>query len=109
MTNVVHAVVYRFNPTTDSAPRLQEYSVPGEGQMSVQAVIRYIQKHMDPTLSFRNYNCYVGICLGCAVKVNGKNVRACSCLVNMGDTVTIEPFGGAKVIKDLVVDFEARE
>jgi succinate dehydrogenase / fumarate reductase iron-sulfur subunit len=101
----VIAKIQRFDPSTDEAPRLQEYRIPIEEQIDVQDLLREIYEKEDPTLAFRNYDCYRGVCSGCLISVNGKNCRACSTWINPGDELTIDPAKGFPVIKDLVVDF----
>ena len=55
----------------------------------------------DPTLGFSS-GCRSSICGSCAVRVNEKEVLACSYKVEEGDV--IEPLKNVEVIKDLIVD-----
>jgi len=99
------ARVFRFDPTVDRAPHYKTYTIPSDEPMSVLTILRHIRRHIDSTISFRDYICYKGICASCMVTVNGKPVRGCSTRVNLGETVTIEPLLKNPVVKDLVVDF----
>jgi succinate dehydrogenase / fumarate reductase iron-sulfur subunit len=55
-------------------------------------------------------SCRSAICGSCAVKANGHAILACqkqaSHLVKDNDTITLEPLGNMKPIKDLAVDFK---
>ena len=101
----ITARVFRFDPTIDRMPHYETYRVPAEEPMTVLTILRYIRRRVDPTISFRDYICYKGICANCMVTVNGKPVRGCSTRINPGETVTIEPIFKHPVVKDLVVDF----
>lgn len=74
--------------------------------MTVLAILRYIFRSLDPSLAFRDYDCYQGVCMSCLMVINGKQLRACSTLVEPGQEVTIEPISGHPLIKDLVVSFD---
>lgn len=74
--------------------------------MTVLMVLRHIFKNLDPTLAFRDYECYQGVCMSCQMIVNGKIVRACSTMVEPGEEFTVEPLSGHPLIKDLVVSFD---
>jgi len=99
--------VFRFDPKDDESGRYEKYEIRTDNSMSVLAALRYIYENIDPMVAFRNYECYLGICSSCLMRVNGKNVRACSTLLNPGDEVRIDPIKSKKVIRDLVVDFES--
>lgn len=99
------AKVFRFDPTVDRMPRYETYRIPAEESMTVLTILRHIRRQMDPTISFRDYICYKGICANCMVTVNGKPVRGCLTRITPGETVTIEPILKYPVVKDLVVDF----
>jgi succinate dehydrogenase/fumarate reductase-like Fe-S protein len=100
------AEVFRFDPSTDTEPRMQTYVVPYTHRMSVLTMLREIYEKQDPTLAFRNQQCGRGICGTCHVRVgiNGKVVKGCSIPLEPGSRVTVHPYSRAKVIRDLVVD-----
>lgn len=106
---VIIAKVYRSNPLVSNETKYETYQVKTERSMTVLAMLRYIFRTLDPTLAFRDYECYQGVCMSCQVMVKGKRVRACSILVEPGEEVTIEPLPGHRVIRDLVVSFEQAE
>ncbi|MEM2961820.1 MAG: 2Fe-2S iron-sulfur cluster-binding protein [Candidatus Bathyarchaeia archaeon] len=101
----ITAKVFRFDPTVDRAPRYETYRIPAEEPMTVLTILRFIRRRIDPTISFRDYICYKGICANCMVTVNGKPARGCSTRITPGETVTIEPVFKHPIVKDLVVDF----
>ena len=47
------------------------YDVPRQASQTVLDVVTHIQRHLDPTLSYR-FACRVGMCGSCAMTVNGK-------------------------------------
>ena len=97
---------FRFDPYKDSEPSYKEYEIPLGGSMSVLMALEYVYEHLDETLAFRRYCCGTARCNSCLMRANGKKIRACSTLVEEGKTMVVEPVGGHRVIKDLVVDFE---
>lgn len=107
-TDKIVARIFRFNPAAEREPRYQTYTIPSTEAVTVQALLRYIYRNLDHSLAFRNYNCYMGICGCCLVKVNGKNVKACQTLVRPGEEVTIGPVhpGPDRLIRDLACKFE---
>ncbi|WP_375058001.1 succinate dehydrogenase iron-sulfur subunit [Zobellella sp. DQSA1] len=100
--------VYRYNPETDSAPHMKDYSleVPqGSDMMVLDALLAL--KEQDPTLAFRR-SCREGVCGSDGLNMNGKNGLACitplSDLMKAGSKVVIRPLPGLPVVRDLVVD-----
>ncbi len=104
MSDVRVFEIYRYNPDTDLAPRMQTYelTLTGKERMLLDALIAL--KKDDETLSFRR-SCREGICGSDGMNVNGKNGLAC--LMNMQELpkkIVIRPLPGLPVIRDLVVD-----
>ena len=66
-------------------------------------VLNNIKIDKDNTLSF-NSGCRSSVCGSCAMRVNEKEVLACSYKVREGDK--IEPLKNMPVIRDLVVDMD---
>jgi len=50
--------------------RFETYTVPHRESQTVLDVVTWIQRRIDPTLSYR-YACRVGMCGSCAMTVNG--------------------------------------
>ncbi len=89
---------------TDGA--FQHFRVPARENQTVLDVVTEVQRHHDPTLSYR-FACRVGVCGSCAMTVNGRPRWTCRTHVNKvaGDgTLTIEPLRHLPRIKDLACD-----
>jgi len=65
--------------------------------------LQNIKTSKDSSLTYSS-GCRSGVCGSCAVRVNGREVLACSYKVQDGDK--IEPLRNSKVIRDLVVDMD---
>src|SRR5471030_989086 len=82
------------------------YDVPRLASQTVLDVVTYIQRNLDPTLSYR-YACRVGMCGSCAMNVNGKARWTCRTHVDgveADGALEIAPLNNLPVIKDLVTD-----
>jgi fumarate reductase iron-sulfur subunit len=82
------------------------YEVPRQESQSVLDVVTYIQRNIDPTLSYR-FACRVGMCGACAMTVNGVARWTCRthvAKVVKGDAIQIAPLANLPVVKDLVTD-----
>jgi fumarate reductase iron-sulfur subunit len=82
------------------------YEVPRLESQTVLDVVTYIQRSLDPTLSYR-YACRVGVCGSCAMTVNGKARWTCrthAANIAGQNRLEIAPLNNLPVIKDLVTD-----
>lgn len=82
------------------------YEVPRQESQSVLDVVTYIQRNIDPTLSYR-FACRVGMCGACAMTVNGVARWTCRTHVSKvveGNAIQIAPLANLPVVKDLVTD-----
>ena len=97
--------IYRFNPATDSEPRMQDYELAvHDGMMLLEALT--LLKEQDESLSFRR-SCGEGVCGSDAMNINGRNGLACvTPLATLGERVVLRPLPGQPVIRDLIVDLE---
>lgn len=95
--------VYRFNPDTDSAPRMQEYEVEVfRGMMLRDALLEV--KRQDESFAFR-HSCGEGVCGSDGVNSNGRNRLACiTPITELKEPIEVRPLPGRPVIRDLVVD-----
>jgi len=96
--------IYRFNPETDSRPRMQEYdlAVAADTVMLLDALVAL--KKVDDSLSFRR-SCREGVCGSDAMNINGRNGLACiTPLADLHQPVVLRPLPGLPVIRDLIVD-----
>jgi fumarate reductase iron-sulfur subunit len=79
-----------------------EYTTPFKSVTLLYALYD-IKNHIDNSLTFSS-NCRSGVCGTCAVRVNGKEVLACSHTLKDGDLV--EPLRYHEVQRDLKVNKE---
>jgi fumarate reductase iron-sulfur subunit len=86
--------------------RYQVYEVPLRENQTVLDVVTFVQRHLDPTLSYR-FACRVGMCGSCAMTVNGRPRWTCRTHVAKaakGGRLQIGPLENLPVIKDLATD-----
>src|ERR1700732_782318 len=86
--------------------RYQVFSVPMRENQTVLDVVTYVQRHLDPTLSYR-FACRVGVCGSCAMTVNGRPRWTCRTHVSKvvkNNGLEIGPLQNLPVIKDLATD-----
>jgi fumarate reductase iron-sulfur subunit len=84
----------------------RNYEVPRQESQSVLDVVTYIQRNIDPTLSYR-FACRVGMCGACAMTVNGVARWTCRthvAKVARDGAIQIAPLANLPVVKDLVTD-----
>jgi fumarate reductase iron-sulfur subunit len=84
----------------------QAFEVPRQPSQTVLDVVTHIQRHLDPTLSYR-FACRVGMCGSCAMMVNGTPRWTCRTHVDKvaaEGTLELAPLANLPVVKDLVAD-----
>lgn len=81
---------------------LVEYEV-GDEDKTLLEVLNTIKTTQDSSLTFSS-GCRSSVCGSCAVRVNGKEVLACS--YHVKDADIIEPLKNSEVIRDLVVNMD---
>ncbi|OBS10841.1 fumarate reductase [Acidihalobacter prosperus] len=82
------------------------YRVPRHDNQTVLDVVTHVQRHIDPSLSYR-FACRVGVCGSCAMSVNGVPRWTCRTHVRRVASdlrLRIAPLRNLPVIKDLAVD-----
>ena len=82
---------------------LLEYKVYEFDGSTLLEALNYIKTKVDPTLAYSS-GCRSSVCGSCAMRVNGREVLACTYKVKDGDT--IEPLKNSEVIRDLVVNMD---
>jgi succinate dehydrogenase/fumarate reductase iron-sulfur protein len=98
--------LFRFDPSTDSAPTYKSYELPYGDDTTVLDLLEHIHEHEEP-FSFQR-ECKSFKCGSCTVNVNGIPVLACKQKINRitdRDPLVIEPLTCFPLIKDLMVDF----
>src|ERR1700730_9048028 len=84
----------------------QRFDVPRMESQTVLDVVIHIQRHLDPTLSYR-FACRVGMCGSCAMTVNGRPRcpdRTHVAQVIKRSRLEIGPLENLPIIKDLATD-----
>jgi fumarate reductase iron-sulfur subunit len=84
----------------------ETYNVPLRENQTVLDVVTFVQRHLDPTLSYR-FACRVGVCGSCAMTVNGRPRWTCRTHVSSvakAGRLEIGPLENLPVIKDLATD-----
>jgi len=90
----------------DAIGRFESFEVPRQPSQTVLDVVTHIQRHLDPTLSYR-FACRVGMCGSCAMTVNGTPRWTCRTHVDKvaaAGRLEIAPLANLPVVKDLVAD-----
>lgn len=107
------AITLKIHRMLDDKKWVQDYQVELKTGMTVLEALNEIKAKQDPTLSF-TASCRSSICGACAVRVNGNAELACETLLDSlvkrykAETLTIEPLGNFKVIRDLIVDWDPK-
>ncbi|MCH1579921.1 MAG: succinate dehydrogenase iron-sulfur subunit [Luminiphilus sp.] len=99
--------LYRYNPETDDAPYMQDFSIDTGGRdLMVLDVLELIKAEHDGSVTYRR-SCREGVCGSDGLNINGKNGLACISPLSesvKNNKVVIRPLPGLPVIRDLVVD-----
>jgi succinate dehydrogenase/fumarate reductase iron-sulfur protein len=99
--DIIHARIFRFDPTKDEAPRFDEYQVPYSKKMRVLDVLNYIAEDLEEDIAYRWF-CGVKKCGTCAIRMNGREVL--SCWESAEPVMVLEPLRHAPIVRDLVID-----
>lgn len=104
----VTLAIQRYNPETDSEPKVVNYEVEVQPTDRVLDALMDITQNQDGTLGYRR-SCAHGVCGSDAMRINGKERLACKALfkdleIEDGATLSIEPLRHLDVQKDLMVD-----
>lgn len=83
----------------------EDFEVAKRDNQTVLDVVSEIQRHQDPSLSYR-FACRVGVCGSCAMMVNGRARWTCRTHVASLNAIdiTVEPLANMPRIKDLAAD-----
>jgi succinate dehydrogenase/fumarate reductase-like Fe-S protein len=91
--------VYRYDPETNKEAHYDTFDVPFDEQNSILQVLTDIREQQDPTLAVRE-SCWVGCCLICTYRVNGKS--KVTCRARMDQEMVIEPLKKERTVRDLI-------
>ncbi|DAB30230.1 MAG TPA: succinate dehydrogenase [Sulfurimonas sp. UBA12504] len=92
--------VKRYIREPQKKEALLEYEVALQNATLLE-LLQEIKTKQDASLSFSS-GCRSSVCGSCSMRVNGKEVLACSYKVQEGDV--IEPLNNVPVLRDLIVD-----
>ncbi|MEM0155040.1 MAG: succinate dehydrogenase/fumarate reductase iron-sulfur subunit [Thermoplasmataceae archaeon] len=96
--------IFRQDPALEAEGKFVDYEVPTEDGMVVLDAVKYVETHIDPTLSLR-WNCKAGKCGSCSAEINRKPSLMCKTRVDeAGKHITVAPMAAFPLIKDLVTD-----
>jgi succinate dehydrogenase / fumarate reductase, iron-sulfur subunit len=102
----VNLKIKRTDPESGCKPHFVDYVAEVEPTDRVLDALDYVKWNLDGTLTYRR-SCAHGICGSDAMIINGVNRLACKTLVqDVAPNIKIEPLGGFRVHKDLIVDME---
>ena len=99
--DTVSLTVEKYDPSRDSAPRLETWEVPRTREMRVLEALDYVVEELGESLSYQWF-CGVKKCGMCGVMVNGRQTLACWEPVQ--PEMVVRPLAGFPVVRDLVVD-----
>ena len=101
-TDTIEVSIWRGGDTGS----YQTFTVPMRASQTVLDVVTHVQRHLDPTLSYR-FACRVGVCGSCAMTVNGRPRWTCRTHVSKvveNGRLEVGPLANLPVIKDLATD-----
>ena len=101
--------IYRFDPSEDEKPYMQEIvvEVPTDKDIMVLDAL-HLAKVKEPSLSYRR-SCREGVCGSDGMNINGKNGLACITPLSEAvkrNKLTLRPMPGLPVVRDLIVDMK---
>lgn len=97
----IKLTVEKFDPSRDSEPQFETFSVPYTKEMRVLEALDYVVEELGESLSYQWF-CGVKKCGMCGVMVNGRQTLGCWEPVQA--EMTVRPLSGFPVIRDLVID-----
>ena len=99
--DTVSLTVEKYDPSRDSAPRLETYQVPYTKEMRVLEALDYVVEELGESLSYQWF-CGVKKCGMCGVMVNGR--QTLGCWEPVQPEMLVRPLAGFPVVRDLVID-----
>ena len=99
--DTVSLTVEKYDPSRDSAPRLETYQVPYTQEMRVLEALDYVVEELGESLSYQWF-CGVKKCGMCGVMVNGR--QTLGCWEPVQPEMLVRPLAGFPVVRDLVID-----
>ena len=102
--------IRRYDPeAAEPTSKLEDFELDVPDNSTILDALIKVREEVDPSLALR-CSCRAAICGSCAMTVNDQARLACKVKLTevapSGETVTIEPMGNQRVVKDLVVDLQ---
>ena len=106
-------ITYNITRYNEGRSYVQSFTFDYEPDRTILWGLQKIKDTQDPTLTFLAA-CRSAVCGACSVRVNGQAMLGCEAKIDEvterfhSDTIDIAPIGNFRVIRDLVVDWEAK-
>ena len=106
-------ITYHIHRQNQGRSYVQSYSFDYEPDRTILWGLQEIKDKQDPTLTFLAA-CRSAVCGACSIRVNGEAMLCCEAKIDEvterfgSDEIEIAPIGNFRVIRDLVVDWEAK-
>ncbi len=97
--------ILRYKPGLIDPPHFQNFSLEVKPEMTILDGLEKIRLEQDATLMYR-HSCHHSSCGTCACRINGRERLTCITKIKelKGNTITLAPLDGFKLLGDLVVD-----
>ena len=105
-TREIKVKVFRYDPTEDVEPRLEEYPVQYYEGMRIWRALDNINEKQRANIAWR-LSCREYLCGSCTMMINGRPGLACKTEVEEG--MVLQPLPYFPIIKDLAVDRDVAE
>ena len=105
-TREIKIKVFRYDPTTGEAPRMEEYPVEYYEGMRMWKALDNINEKQRANISWR-LSCREYLCGSCTIMINGRPALACKTAVE--DGMVLEPLPLFPVAKDLAINRDFAE
>ena len=106
-------ITYHIHRYNQGRSYVQSFTFDYEADRTILWGLQNIKDNQDPTLTFLAA-CRSAVCGACSIKVNGEAMLGCEAKIDEvterfgSDEIEIAPIGNFRVIRDLVVDWEAK-
>ena len=105
-TREIKIKVFRYDPTTGEAPRMEAYPVEYYEGMRMWKALDNINEKQRANISWR-LSCREYLCGSCTIMINGRPALACKTAVE--DGMVLEPLPLFPVAKDLAINRDFAE
>ena len=99
--------VFRFDPSSDNAPRYDSYTIPYTEKMRVLDALERIRCELKVSDIAYRWFCGSKKCGTCGLTLNGR--PSLSCWEAAQDKMVLEPLANFPILRDLVIDIDGYE